>query len=357
MPGSHSYEFIGDSVWTRSGQHFFFEAGTSPNLNIWVARERGWPLFADFEPRRLTNGEPGSWRSPASDPTDESSLFAINAYSRPELVRYDSASESWKPEWDSVPAFEVSYSPDRDWAVYTRVPDYSIWKIRKDGTGRTQLTHQGIEAHQPHWSPDGQRIAFMGKNLQGHWRVFQIQAAGGTPEELFPHGEDQGVATWSPEGNSLIFGERLSPKPKSDMSIHVLDLKSRRLSEMPGTRGLWSPRWSPDGKHILAITSDSRALRLLENPGSEWKEVIRMMNIDDASWSPDSHYVYFKGNDGDHVAVYRFNLSSAAVERIVGVGSLEEGADIWFGVAPDGAPLALRNSPVEEIYRLMCRLP
>jgi Tol biopolymer transport system component len=315
-------------------------------------------ILEDHAPRRLTNGEPGSWQSPCADPNDESNLFTLNRYTRSDLVRYDSASRTWKSDWESVPGEEVSWSPDRQWVTYTRLPDYSIWKSRPDGSARIRLTASGIEARQPHWSPEGKRIAFMGKNSQGAWRVYRIQVSGGTAEELVPHGEDQGVPTWSPDGRSLIFGERLTSKPRADMSIHVLDLTSRKLSEMPGTRGLWSPRWSPDGKYVLAITTDSRALRILNCDSGEWREVSRMLNIDHASWSPNSQYVQFVGQDiNNRRSLYRLVVANSAIEPVVDITTFDGGTDSWFGISPDGSPIAHRDLTVEEIFKLKVALP
>jgi len=51
---------------------------------------------------------------------------------------------------------------------------------------------------------------------------------------------------WSSDGTSLIFhsgmADFLSTSPRA---IHLLDLKTRPISTVSGSEGLYSPRWSP----------------------------------------------------------------------------------------------------------------
>jgi Tol biopolymer transport system component/DNA-binding winged helix-turn-helix (wHTH) protein len=355
---SEGQEFAGFGSWSVDGKYFFYEAGTGAHQDVWVLREGGRFLpLGTRRPLRLTTGEPGSWRwpTPASDP---STLFVMNDFVRSELVRFDKSTSSWQPEWDGAAAFELDYSRDSKWAAYTHLPNHTIWKARLDGSERVQLTDAGIEAHQPHWSPDGARIAFMGRNAKGLWRVFQVPAKGGQPEELMPSGEDQGVPTWSADGGLLVFGERLSAKPRAEMSIHLLDLTTRRISGMAGTKGLWSPRWSPDGRYIAAVTSDSQAIRILSWPGTRWSELVRMRFVDNATWSMDSRYVYFNGKDeAGRWQLFRLAVPEGRLESTADLTDFPAAPENWYGVAPDGTPLAFRGVAAHEIYALKCILP
>ena len=38
----------------------------------------------------------------------------------------------------------------------------------------------------------------------------------------------------------------MEPKPANKMAIHLIDLRTRQVSTLPDSEGLYSPRWSPD---------------------------------------------------------------------------------------------------------------
>jgi Tol biopolymer transport system component len=97
--------------------------------------------------------------------------------------------------WDGSPTF----SPDgRRIAFMGRVHNH--WEIfvmnAADGSGRAQLTHSDPELDQPPsnvapaWSPDGRHIAFL-SNRDGPWRIYVMNADG--------------------SGQRGVFGDRLDP--------------------------------------------------------------------------------------------------------------------------------------------------
>ena len=142
------------------------------------------------------------------------------------------------------------------------------------------------------------------------------------------------------------------------MRIRQLDIASKTISEMRGTQGLWSPRWSPDGSLILAVTTDNEAIKVLHWPGTLWKELVRLPNVDNVTWSVDSKQIFFTGEDQNrHFGVYRFDLASANLEMVVNLDGFEYAPDPWFGVDNTGTPLAFGDSLASEVFRLKCDFP
>jgi hypothetical protein len=47
-------------------------------------------------------------------------------------------------------------------------------------------------------------------------------------------------------------------------AIHMLDLKTRQVSTLSGSEGLYSPHWSPGGRYIVAMSLDSPKLMLFD---------------------------------------------------------------------------------------------
>ena len=81
--------------------------------------------------------------------------------------------------------------------------------INANGTGVTQLTFNTYEERPPAWSPDGSRIAFIGRvGARGGVNNFEIciiNADGTNLVQLTDNGVFDGTMTWSPDGHKVIF--------------------------------------------------------------------------------------------------------------------------------------------------------
>lgn len=79
-----------------------------------------------------------------------------------------------------------------------------------------------------------------------------ISADGDTPQPIDDSKDKEFDPTWSPDGNSILVGGQYHD---DDATIRVVDLKTRKISDISGSKGLLSPRWSPDGRHIAALVN------------------------------------------------------------------------------------------------------
>ena len=102
----------------------------------------------------------------------------------------------------------------------------------------------------PAWSPDGSQIAYV--SLQGGkpWKIYLISPQGGAPQELLPENVGEIDVSWSSDGTQLAFGRLSFVLNTATNGIQVVDMKTRQMSILPGSPGLFSPRWSPDGRYI-----------------------------------------------------------------------------------------------------------
>jgi Tol biopolymer transport system component/DNA-binding winged helix-turn-helix (wHTH) protein len=345
-----------NGTWTADGRYFLYESGApGQRRDLWAlpSGKRLGSLFA--EATRLTEGPLNwTWPGPARNGTQ---IFALGDSFRGELVRLDPHTGDWSPYLGGLPAYELDFSQDGKWITYTRYPQHTIWKARADGSERVQLTGSEFDAHQPHWSPDGTKIAFMAQQSGKAWRVLIIEAATGAIEEPVPDGDDQGVPTWSNDGQSLVFGDRLFVKDRSAMVIRVLDRRTRELSVVPGSADLWTPRWSPDGKFISALRPDGTALLLSRCCFGEWTTILdHAESLDDSMWSSDSKFIFIMAGMGPgHRQLQRVSIPDGRVERIADTSSFPVPGEHWFGIAPDGSALGLRGARLQEIYAIDVR--
>jgi Tol biopolymer transport system component len=142
--------------------------------------------------------------------------------------------------------------------------------------------------------------------------------------------------------------------------ISILDLKTKKVADLPGAENLFSPRWSPDGKYIAAITTDSQKLMLFDLSSGRWMELANMTTIGYPTWSRDGHYMYFDTILTDDPAFYRIRISDRKLERLVTLkgfrrfwGELGQ----WTGLAPDDSLLLVRDTSSQEVYALDWQVP
>lgn len=343
-----------NGTWTSDGQFFVFEAGLTSETQIWVENVPSNP------PRsyKLTS-DSRIWHRPYRVPGSHIILAAAGqAQGQLAKLPISEHAESNKPMLAGVPGYELDYSRDGRWITYTLFPEDTIWRCRIDGSDSRQVSPVGLDGHQPHWSPDSTRIAFMGKRAgnKGAWRVYVVPSSGGSLEEPLPLGDDQGVPTWDRDGRTLIFGTRHKPAGFEGAAIHELNLQTRTVTIIPSPIGMWSPRMSPDGKHLAAISYDNTSLYVRDNNRNAWHKCVSMAYVDEPSWSQDSSRVQFGGGGRPGTrGVFRVSPNCAPAQEIADVTALEFAGDAWFGIAPDNSALGFLRIP-DEIYALDWRL-
>ncbi len=347
-------------TWSADGNLFVFLAKSTPRGAPAHGTGHGFDIWASTEtpsrysqPVRLTRG-PLDYLS-AVPSLDGRQIFAIGQQEYGELVRYDSAAKEFVPYMGGLSASQVDFSRDGKWITYVNYPGRELWRMRINGTDRVQLTFPPIAADEPHWSPNSALIAYMGELPDGHRRIFIVPREGGTPAEVAPfHAGDEGVPTWSPDGNHIIFGELLYRRPGAEMSVHILDVRRHSVEVLPGSNGVWTPRWSPDGQHVAGLTPDFRKLLLFDSRTRKWEELVSFDFIDHPAWSSDSSSIHFFAvkNNGRDRALYSWNLRTKTSSRLVDLKDFQQADLEWYGVAPDGNPLALRGIRRTEIYSL-----
>jgi Tol biopolymer transport system component len=345
--------------WTSDGRFFIFENRRDGRLDLWALPEaRSFPWRKrDDRPIQLTAG-PLNFEDPLPS-KDGKEVFAIGGSHRAEVIRYDSRSGQFVPYLSGISAEGLAFSRDGQWVTYTSYPDGTLWRSKVDGSERRQLTFPPLRVLLPRWSPDGQQIAFNALLPGVAFNVYLVSSEGGTPQRILPSEQSQVDANWSPDGNSLVFGTLRGYLPVSTtLPIYTIDLRSKRVSTLPGSSGLYSPRWSPDGRYIAAITTEHPfKLMLFDFATQKWTEAFGF-EMGYPSWSRDGKYIYFRTthNQDVRVRIVRFRLSDRKIENIVDlkdVGRLTTGTIVpWFGLAPDDSPLFARDISTQEIYAL-----
>jgi Tol biopolymer transport system component/predicted Ser/Thr protein kinase len=345
-------------VWTADGRYYFFLAKNGPLYEIWASRE-GSGILRRRLPVKLATG-PLSYGQMA--PSSDGKKLYVNGYdNRGELVRYDPASHQFVPYLSGISAGELDFSRDGKWVTYVSYPDGSLWRSRTDGSDKFQLTYPPISAVLPRWSPDGTQIAFVDVESGKHWKIMLMPSSGGTPTDVYAENLDQVDPTWSPDSKRLVFGRLPTPGSTNQLDIRALDLASHQISVIPGSEDLFSPRWSPDGQNILALSENSKKLMLYDAKIGKWSEWVNEPGaIAFPTWSWDGSYVYYDRVSTDQPSLRRVRLGDNHSELLTDLKDLPRyfsPIGPWSGLTPDGSALFVRNLSTDEIYALDLDLP
>jgi eukaryotic-like serine/threonine-protein kinase len=357
LPGWPNQGAESNGQWTPDGAYYLFTHAEGTATNIWALPERHSFLHKSLSiPVQLTTG-PLAYDHPLPS-QDGHKIFVTGLQARGELVRYDSRTQQFLPFLSGISADQVDFSPDGQWVTYVTVPEGMLWRSRVDGSERLQLSNAPLLAILPRWSPDGKQILFSAGQIGKPWKIFLVSAHGGAPQELLSENLSEMDATWSPDGKRIAFG-RLAYADNKD--IEVLDLQTHQVSVLPGSQNVFSPRWSPDGRFLVAVASDSRKLSLFDFQTQKWTDwVTQTTALGFPCWSRDGKYLYFDSTYSNNQAYFRIKVGETKSESLVSLKNLRRyfgAVGAWSGLTPDGTPIFVRDISTQEIYALDVQFP
>jgi tricorn protease len=215
-----------------------------------------------------------------------------------------------------------------------------LWKVGREGGEAVRLTVGPGIKRGPHFSPDGQRIAFTGE-YDGRVDVYVISTSGGIPRRVTYYGgpdangftptEETGTTTaigWTPDGRDILF---VSPGDAFAFGV-------QRLYTVPAEGGVpvelplplaYEGSYSADGTHIayrptprpwgtwnhyrggtasalwIADLSDSSVVKI---PREDWNDYNPM-------WVGDA--IYYLSDRNGPFSLYAYNTKSHATSQIV----------------------------------------
>jgi len=232
-----------------NGHHIAFvsERGGTDDLFVISAKGRG----------ELQLTHTSDHESPAGWTADGRILFSVFTNEASRLYAIALNGKSLR-EVGSVPGRAPMLSPDGKRLIYMA----GTWTATRlivsalDGSNRQQINDGASIAWNSHWSPDGQRIAFTGREApKSELAVFVMNVDGGERHKVTNIPAEEGGAqwpVWSPDGSRLAIQVN-SRQQKNSAHIWIVDAASGEARKLAAHDQYFvdeTPSWFPDGKRL-----------------------------------------------------------------------------------------------------------
>jgi TolB protein len=216
-----------------------------------------------------------------------------------------------------------------------------------------RITADGSFKQHLQWSPDGKSFSLT-RIHRGKMAVWTMDSKGKSPKPLLEKETPYFDAQWSADSKKLVFvydilqgtdGKLQIDSANADGSEHVNVIPHKAFEE--------SPRWSPDGKSLLWVSSRDGNPELYRKDLSEAKVTRLTSEIAfdlHPAWSPDGKSIAFSSGRSGRQKIYVMNADGSGVRKLTD----GEGTDSWPAWSPDGKSIAFvsfraGNNEIERI--------
>jgi Tol biopolymer transport system component len=240
------------------------------------------------------------------------------------------------------------WSPDGRRIAYLGRHDGTkeLYVVNADGSGQRRLARDATFFATPAWSPDGRTLAFEAER-DGTIGVYSVNADGSGRRRLARNGS---APAWSPDGRTLAFF--------SGAKIYLMDAdgsEHRPLTNLLKCCRKSSLAWSPDGRKLAFLIyrdcAQSCGLYVVRNDGSGLRNLTWKLAtvsgkdagaVSDSAWSPDGRKLAFvRLNAGlDRTPIYVVKADGSGLRNLTPKPVGAQADPAW---SPDGRRIAFVN--------------
>ncbi len=202
-----------------------------------------------------------------------------------------------------------------------------LWKVSREGGDAIRLTAGPGIKRGPHFSPDGQWIAFTGE-YDGKLNVYVISVNGGTPRRVTFHAGPDVAVGWTPDGKNILFASPRDSFANNTQALFTVPAEGGFPTKVPLPLG-WEGSYSADGKYLayrptpqpfgnwshyrggtspriwIADLADSSVVKL---PHEDWNDFNPM-------WLDDT--IYFLSDRNGPYTLFTYDTKTKAESQLV----------------------------------------
>lgn len=155
----------------------------------------------------------------------------------------------WAPTWAQTPETRLLRQPTISATQIAFEYGGDIWVTPKNGGEARRITSTAATEENPHFSPDGQWLAFS-SNRSGTAQVFIVPAQGGSPTRLTWYPAPSYPRGWTTDGKQVLYASSRETAPTGYNRLWTVSAKGGPSALLPAPWG-FDGRYAPDGNKLI----------------------------------------------------------------------------------------------------------
>ena len=256
---------------------------------------------------------------------------------------------------------DPSISPDGNRIAFTWRDD--IWTASIEGGAIVRLTTDDGRDSQPHFSPDGESIAYI-SNRTGSDQIFVVDASGGTPKQITFHTEGYSLHDWFPDGKHLLASGNRDHYWRGSERLMKVSVDKRAADVVLADATATDASLDRKGKKVLFVREGERWWRkgykgerasqiwMLDLETKEMTELLHEgVDCRWPVWHRSGKFFYFTKGDASGFGLWRYQLPTGEDEQAKQkqLVDFEDDSVVFPTIARDGHTVLFRH--LFDLYR------